>query len=76
MLSGSVNTSEFSSKPRFTGPDGRMRIGYTCTGGAAKETLTVTVTPEPTGGAVTGMGDTGAVRRGCARTFPDRAISK
>ena len=57
VLTGTVSTSEFSTKARFTGPDGRVRIGYTYTGGAAKETLTATVTPEPTGGAVTGMGD-------------------
>ena len=45
VLSSDVDASEFSDKERFTGSDGRVRIGYTYTGGAAKETLTATYTP-------------------------------
>ena len=45
VLSSDVDASEFSKKERFTGSDGRVRIGYTYTGGAAKEMLTATYTP-------------------------------
>ncbi len=55
LTSSKTAESEVSTEPRFTGPDGKVRIGYTYTGAASVETITATYTPpgdNPT--AVTG----------------------
>ena len=52
-LDSNVDASEFSTSPRFTGSDGKVRIGYTYTGGAAVEVVTASHTPAR-GSALTG----------------------